>query len=214
MRIRRFPHKPRVSTVVNMNDSNAMALGGRLPILGVTEMNAEQRKLADKIVQRRGRRGDEAGYRTTTDDGALIGPFNAFLRAPEVGDAYLAWAQAVAASSLSRQLTEACILGVTARWQAPYMRYAHTRAARQAGISDDHIDSILRGNVPASASPDVAAALHLVTALLDQHVVPDDVYDAVRAQFTESQTVALVCLIGQYMTTSAILACFTVPAPA
>jgi len=70
------------------------------------------------------------------------------------------------------------------------------------------------GDVPASASPDVAAALHLVTALLDQHVVPDDVYDAVRAQFTESQTVALVCLIGQYMTTSAILACFTVPAPA
>lgn len=111
MQIRRFPHKPRMSTVVNMNDSNAMALGGRLPILGVAEMNAEQRKLADKIVQRRSRHGDELGYRTTTDDGALIGPFNAFLRAPEVGDAYLAWAQAVAASSLSRQLTEACILG-------------------------------------------------------------------------------------------------------
>jgi len=71
-----------------------------------------------------------------------------------------------------------------------------------------------RGNVPASASPDVATALQLVTALLDQHVVPDDVYDAVRAQFSESQTVALVCLIGQYMTTSAILACFTVPTPA
>ena len=196
-----------------MHESTDASMGGRLTLLAASAMTSDQRELAQKITGSRSKRGTDSGYQTRTEDGRLIGPFNAFLREPAVGTAYLAWAQAIAASPLSRAVTEATILGVTARWQAPYVRYAHTIGARGAGFTDEDIDTILCGGIPTSASPDVAAALSLVATLLDDHRVPNEVYQAVGSQFGEAATVALVSLIGQYMTTSALLACFAVPAP-
>ncbi|WP_157887474.1 carboxymuconolactone decarboxylase family protein [Frondihabitans sp. PAMC 28766] len=196
-----------------MNHSSSDALDGRLRLLSHADMTDAQRDLADSIGRSRGKSGDRSGYRTTTEDGRLIGPFNPLLRAPEVGAAYLAWAQANAASPLSKVVVEATILGVTARWQSPYVRYAHTIAARQAGLSDAEIEAILRREVPVTASAEIDAALALVSALSDSHVVPDRIYDRVSAQFGEAGTVSLVSLIGQYTTTSALLACFAVPAP-
>ena len=94
------------------------------------------------------------------------------------------------------------------------MLYAHSLAARKAGVSDPDIDALRAARrEPAGLSPEANLAHRLTVAIVRDHDVPDDLYTEVIETFGEAVTVALVVLIGQYLTTSALLTCFRVPAP-
>ncbi|MFE9098067.1 carboxymuconolactone decarboxylase family protein [Streptomyces sp. NPDC007264] len=187
--------------------------GGRLPLLPPDALDEAQRALRDRLQATRVHSAEEAGYTAALPDGRFIGPFNALLRTPHIARPLLEWAQALTRAGVPADVREVVVLTVAAHWRADYALYAHTAAAEKAGLPGPAIASLLRGEAPRGLRPDADLAHRLATALVRDHCVPDDLYDEATAAFGTNTLIALVNLIGQYLTTSALLACFQVPAP-
>jgi 4-carboxymuconolactone decarboxylase len=188
--------------------------GGRLRLLPVNELDPAQAGLHARLLTTWLARADDASYQTVLPDGRLLGPFNGFLRIPAISGPQLDWAQAISAFGLPNDVREATILTVGAEWETAYVLYAHSLAARKAGVSGPDIDALRTSRDEfAALSPEASLAHRLTVAIVRDHDVPDDLYAEVIETFGEKATVALVVLIGQYLTTSALLTCFRVPAP-
>jgi 4-carboxymuconolactone decarboxylase len=217
MRNIRWWHVLVVPSVVAMKTSTEEhfdELGGRLRLLHVDELDPAQAALHARLLTTRLARAEDAGYRAVLPDGRLLGPFNGLLRAPAIGEHQLDWAQAISAGGLPDDVREAAVLTVGAEWETKYVLYAHSLAARKAGVSDADIDALRTSQgEPPSLSPNADLAHRLAVAIVRDHEVPDDLYAKVIDAFGEPATVTLVALIGQYLATSALLTCFRVPAP-
>jgi 4-carboxymuconolactone decarboxylase len=204
----------RVPSVERMDEHPTRAgLGGRLPLLPPDALDEAQRALRDRLQATRVRGAEEAGYTAALPDGRFIGPFNALLRTPHIARPLLEWAQALTRADIPADVREVVILTVAAHWRAEYALYAHTAAADKAGLPGPAIASLLRGEAPRGLRPDADLAHRLAAALVRDHHVPDDLYDEATAAFGTNTLIALVNLVGQYLNTSALLACFQVPAP-
>lgn len=204
---------PNVEDMNNPTWSETAGLGGRLSLLGVDQLDQKQRTLRDRLVATRSARGTQAGYTTVLPDGRLIGPFNAMLRLPEVGEAQLDWAESISATPIDPQVREVTILSVAGIWGTPYVLYAHSRAALTVGVPETAIAELSRGAEPSGLSKDASIANHLAVAAVEDHHVPDQLYAAALAAFGETDLMAVLALISQYLATCTILTAFAVPAP-
>ena len=152
--------------------------------------------------------------RLVNDDGGLVGPFNAFVHAPELGR-HLSSLGAVLrfGTSIGRRLTELAIITVGAAWQAEFEWWAHATMARRHGVPDPVIDAIGRGEDPSFEAADervvYAVARELVTT---GHLTPDS-YQAAAALLGETGLVELTTLCGYYTLISYLLNGFDVPLP-
>lgn len=189
------------------------AAGGRLRLLDRAELHAEQKKLSDRLMVTRVARGRQAGYRAALDEGRLVGPFNALLRAPGIAERQLDWAEAISAADLPRAAREVAILTVAAQWRAEYVLYAHRAAARSAGLSEDAIEDLVAARLPAGLDRSARLAHEVALALVRDHDVPDELYAEFLSDFGETRAVCLLALVGQYLATCAVTTCFRVPAP-
>lgn len=195
--------------------SDDNGLGGRLALLHPDELTADQRATYDYLQETKVRWAEESGFEATLPDGRLIGPFNAFLYSPFLGRGYNDWIDAEGAhTSLSPTVRQIIILTVGAVWASAYELYAHTAVGRAAGLGDEAIASIKGGEQPANLSDEEATAYRFAHALTAGHTVGEDLYQEAVAAFGEKGTVDMVHLIGQYMSASALLNAFSVPAPA
>ncbi|MFS8198797.1 carboxymuconolactone decarboxylase family protein [Streptomyces sp. CWNU-52B] len=188
-------------------------LGGRLPLIHPASFDDAQRALHHRLHVTRVRGAEDAGYAAVLPDGRLIGPFNAMLRAPELAGPLLEWAQAIAGSGIPADVREVVVLTVAAQWRAEYVLYAHTLAAGKAGVPGPAVAALVRGEPPLGMRAEAHVAHRLAVALVGDHHVPQGLYDEAVTVFGTDLLVALVNLIGQYLNTSALLACFRVPAP-
>ncbi|MGD0705791.1 MAG: carboxymuconolactone decarboxylase family protein [Trebonia sp.] len=198
---------------VNEAAIDTHSAGGRLRLLDRSELDAEQKKLSDRLTVTRVARGRQAGYRAALDDGRLVGPFNALLRVPRIAERQLDWVESIAAANLPPAAREVAILTVAVHWRAEYVLYAHSAAARRAGLSDGVIEDLLTARTPAGLDRTARLAHDVALALVRDHDVPDDLYSDFLADFGETQAVVLLVLIGQYLATCAVTTCFRVPAP-
>jgi 4-carboxymuconolactone decarboxylase len=188
-------------------------LGGRLPLLTPAELDPEQAGLRDQLAATRGADARAAGFALELPGGEVIGPFNAFLRVPGIFQALQQWAAAIRHYGLPADVQQVAILTVGAAWHSDYEVYAHTAEARHAGVPDSAIDAIVAGQPPAGLSGPASLAHRLALALARDHAVSDDLYAEAHDTFGTETLIALVNLIGRYMNTAAVLACFAVPAP-
>lgn len=193
--------------------SAASDLGGRLPLLAPDALDEAQQALRDSLQATRVRSAQQTGYTAALPDGRLIGPFNVMLRAPQIARPLLEWAQAIAQAGIPDDVREVVILSIASQWQAEYVLYAHTAAARHAGVPEAATAALRRGESPSGLSTEADVAWRLTLALVRDHRVPDDLYAEAVTVFGTETLVALVNLIGQYLNTSALLTCFQVPAP-
>ena len=185
------------------SDRQDEGLGGRLPLLAGNELDALQMRLRDELVQTRVRDADDAGYRVQLPDGRLIGPFNAYLHSPEVGLALRQWAIAIDSSGLPADVREVVILTVGFAWQSDFEIYAHAAEARRVGVPERAIDAILSGREPDEISSSARIAHRLARSLLVDHRVDDTLYREASSVFDTRSLIALVSLIGRYMTAAA-----------
>ncbi|MEU0503507.1 carboxymuconolactone decarboxylase family protein [Nocardia sp. NPDC005998] len=188
-------------------------LGGRLPLRYPHQLGTDQRAVHEALSNLVVPEGHHSGFTTRLADGRFIGPFNAMLRNPRITAGFGEWVRAIVETGLPEEVRQAVILTVAAHWRAPYEIYAHTAAARTAGISDAAIDAILGGTPPTDLTPAAASAQRLATSLLRHHDVPDELYGELHGLFGEPGMIALLALLGQYQTVSSLLITFRVPAP-
>jgi 4-carboxymuconolactone decarboxylase len=177
----------------------------RLPLQTRETLDDDGREVWDAITASRGS--------IVADDGALIGPFNAWVTAPGIGGRLAGLGAALRfESSIERRLLELAIITVAARWQAEFEWWAHSRMALQHGVSQDAVDAIARGATP--PLPDDERVVHAVARqLVDDGHVDRDTYDEARARLGDRGLVELVTLCGYYTLVSFTLNAFDAALP-
>jgi 4-carboxymuconolactone decarboxylase len=188
-------------------------LGGRLPLLTPAELDPDQARLRDHLAATRGADARAAGFVLELPGGEVAGPFNAYLRVPGIFQALQQWAGEIRHYDLPADVQQVAILTLGVAWRSDYEVYAHTAEARHAGVPEDAIDAIVAGQPPTGLSPEADVAHRLTLALAVDHAVGDDLYAEALGAFGTEKLIALVNLVGRYMNTAAVLACFRVPAP-
>jgi 4-carboxymuconolactone decarboxylase len=188
-------------------------LGGRLPLLTPAELDPGQAQLRDQLAATRGRDAAAAGFELELPGGELIGPFNAYLRVPGIFQALQQWAAEIRRYDLPADVQQVAILTLGAAWHSDYEVYAHAAEARHAGVPGGAVDAIVAGEAPTGLSQPAEIAHRLSLALAVDHAVSDELYAEAQQAFGPERLIALVNLIGRYMNTAAVLACFRVPAP-
>jgi 4-carboxymuconolactone decarboxylase len=190
------------------------ALGGRLPLVDPAAFTGAQRHLFDTVTATRERRANDAGFRITTPDGRLIGPFNACLLRPEVALKLLEFSSiAQSQTSLSDRVREVVILAVGAVWDARFELYAHSALAHQAGLSAESVAALVNSRLPDDLSAHEKIAGRVAQRLSAGHRIDDDLYREAQNAFGATGLFDIAALIGVYHSVCAILNLFEVPAP-
>lgn len=190
------------------------ALGGRLPLLAPAALTPAQHRVYERVTTVLTPKAAHAGYQTTLPDGPLIGPFNALLYSPELGEGFLAYAGVeVANSSLSARVRQLVILAVGAYWQSPYELYAHQAEARAAGFSAAEAQALAAGHLVAGLADDERLAYQFTYALTSQRQVAEDLYQQAQAHYGRRGLLDLVLLAARYHMTCVVLNAFSIPAP-
>ena len=179
----------------------------RLPDLRRDQLTADGQAVWDAIVGTR-------GSRLVTQNGALAGPFNAFVHAPATGRALTELGATVRfGTSLERRLTEIAIITVGAHWHAEFEWWAHARMAREHGVTDAVVDAIGRGDNPPFRIEDERTVYAVARQLISAGRIDDDTYAAARELLGEAGMVELITLCGYYTLISFVLNGFDVPVP-
>jgi 4-carboxymuconolactone decarboxylase len=146
--------------------------------------------------------------------GELLGPFDALLRSPKIGDAVQRVGTALRRdSTLPRDVTETAILTVAAHWRASYEWYAHAAIAASSGLLPDDDLQRLRTGHPPQGSDTARTIWSFVSQLLTDGGVDDEVYARASAMLGERGTVELVLLVGYYALLAAVLNTFRIGTP-
>ena len=172
----------------------------RFPQLDPDRLTAEQRRVADAIL---------SGPR-----GALVGPFNAWLRSPDLADRlqkvgeYLRFG-----SSLPRRLNEFANLITAREWDAQFEWFAHHRMAMEAGLDPAVAQDLAAGRRPADMRDDEAVVYDFATQLRRDRRVSDATFRSAVDMLGEQGVVDLIAVTGYYDLVSMTLNVAQVPVP-
>ena len=181
----------------------------RLPLLTYDDADPQQRALWDNIVASRGGALD-----LTTAEGRLAGPFESFVRRPDLGEHLIKVGGVIRfGSSLETSLLELAITTVGAHWQSEFEFWAHSALALKAGIDPAIINALAAGDTPTFADPAEQSIYDYTIALVTTGHVDKPTYDAALAAVDVDALVDLTHTIGYYSQISFLLNAFEVPLP-
>jgi 4-carboxymuconolactone decarboxylase len=113
--------------------------------------------------------------------------------------------------TLPDEVRELIILRYSVRMGAGYEWSHHQRPAKLAGISQDVIDGLTAGKVPASLPDASQAALEAVDAVVALRSIPADVQQRIVAGHGVAGVVEVVALCGLYAIMSYMVTAFDIP---
>jgi 4-carboxymuconolactone decarboxylase len=181
---------------------SALALTGeRMAAIPLDKMTAAQRGVADAIM---------SGPRKS-----IGGPFNAWLRSPELADHLQKVGEYVRFStSLDKRVNEMAILLTAQAWGSQYEWYAHEPLALKAGLDPAIVAAIGAGRKPDNMKDDEAVVWEFTTQLRRDHGVDDATYARALEKFGERGIIDLVGVNGYYDVVSMTLNVARVKPPA
>jgi 4-carboxymuconolactone decarboxylase len=176
----------RTSAILLLLAGSAMALTGeRMPPIPLEKMTPEQRTVADAIMS-----GPRGGMR---------GPFNTWLRSPEVANHLQKVGEYVRFNtSLDKRLNEMAICMTAQHWGSQYEWYAHAPLALKAGLDPAILKAIGEGRKPDNMKEDETIVWEFSTQLQRDHNVDDAVYAKALEKFGERGIVDLIAVNGYY----------------
>jgi 4-carboxymuconolactone decarboxylase len=164
----------------------------RFPALSPDAMTPAQRAAAEAIT---------AGPRK-----GLQGPFNAWLRSPELAGRLQKVGEYIRfETSLPRRLNEFAILITARAWTAQFEWCAHHPLALEAGLSPAVAADLAQGLRPAAMQADEAAVYDFCTELHYDRLVSQEAFDAAIAALGEQGVVDLIGACGYYALVSMTL---------
>ena len=179
----------------------------RLPYKKRDDLDDESKALWDSLAETRG-----AGL--VNAEGGMVGPFNAFVTAPEVGRRLADLGGILRfKTSVDRRLLEMAIITTGARWKSEFEWWAHARMAREFGVTDDVIAAIAAGNEPPFDQDDERVVHAVAVQLGATGRIDDATYAAAQALLGDQGLVEIVSLCGYYTLICFTLNAFEVPLP-
>jgi 4-carboxymuconolactone decarboxylase len=135
----------------------------------------------------------------------LGGPYGMLITSPELLKRYLLMTDYLRQkTSLPHRLNEMAILLEARLWDAQYEWWAHEPLARKAGLSNAIIEDLRAGRKPETMQPDEAMVYEVVTELLNQRRMSDDLFARATKTLGRQQVVDLVAVSGFYVMVSAV----------
>jgi 4-carboxymuconolactone decarboxylase len=185
----------------------------RLPPIAPADLDAQQKSLFDAMTE--GVSAKYSDFVTTREDGALLGPWNAWLHDPMLGEAFWTVTQAMTTQRrIPDRARQIAILVTGARFGAAYELYAHGVVAQaKLGMSLQRIATLAAGERPNDLDEDEAAAHDVAEALLRGGILPTAVYDTALERFGQPGVNELIYLVGHYCFVSMTLNGFDIPVP-
>jgi 4-carboxymuconolactone decarboxylase len=192
----------RASVACVLFAGSAIALTGeRMATIPLDKMSPAQRSVADAIM---------SGPRKS-----IGGPFNAWLRSPELADRLQKIGEYIRFStSLDKRVNEMAILMTAQAWGSQYEWYAHAPLALKAGLDPAIVAAIGAGRRPDKMKDDEAIVWEFTTQLRRDHGVDDTIYAKALEKFGEQGIVDLIGVNGYYDTVSMTLNVARVAPPA
>ena len=173
------------ATFLLLAGSAAALTGERMPEIPLDKMTAAQRTVADAIMS-----GPRGGMR---------GPFNTWLRSPELTDRLQKVGEYVRyTTSLDKRLNEMAICMTAQYWGLQYEWYAHAPLALKAGLAPAVLKAIGEGRKPDGMKEDEAIVWEFTTQLRRDRSVDDAVYARALEKFGERGVVDLIAVNGYY----------------
>ncbi|MEV0732632.1 carboxymuconolactone decarboxylase family protein [Polymorphospora sp. NPDC050346] len=183
----------------------------RIPMLAPEDLDDDQRRAFASIT--RGPRGGAGRAALVDDRGALLGPFNAMVTAPTVGEPLQALGAAIRyRTGLSARARELAILTVAAHHRSDFEWEVHVRDGRAAGLTDTELAAAIHGDPAALTDPTERVVLRTTRAMLRTGDLTDDEYTTAVAAIGEARLVELTTLVGYYALLALQLRVFRVPA--
>jgi 4-carboxymuconolactone decarboxylase len=185
----------------------------RLESIAPSKLNDDQRPLFESMTA--GVAAKYSQFITTREDGAMLGPWGAWLHDPELGQAFWTVTQAMTrARRIPDNVRQVAILVVGARLGAAYEIYAHETVARSVHkMSGRRLSTIAAGNRPDDLSDEEAAGYDVAHALMKGGVLPEPTYRRALELFGQPGLNELIYLVGHYCFVSVTLNGFDVPVP-
>jgi 4-carboxymuconolactone decarboxylase len=171
----------------------------RFAQLTLEELDPERRAIAQPLVERLG---------------SIAGPFNLMLRSGpltrhclDLGN-YLLYG-----TPLPRRLVEMAVL-IRARFSTAQIEwFAHSRMAREAGLSEAIVNALKDGLRPAHMSAEEEAVFDFSVELLRDKAVSDATFERAKKQLGERAVVDLTFILGFYGMVAMALSVGEIPAP-
>ena len=179
----------------------------RLPAVPRDALDETGAALWDSIASTR-------GASVVNAEGGLVGPFNAWVTAPDVGRRLADLGGVLRfGTSIDRRLLELAIITIGARWHGEFEWWAHSRMAGEHGVADDVIDAIARGDAPPFTRDDERAVHAVAVQLGDRGRIDAASYASAQSLLGDQGMVELVALCGYYTLVCFTLNAFDVPLP-
>jgi 4-carboxymuconolactone decarboxylase len=183
----------------------------RLPLLPPASLSPDQQSLHDMVDVIEENFGELVARRS---DGALIGPFNAWLHFPQFGKPAWAFNRAMWEHSvLPAAIHQLVILVTAAKFGARYEIYGHEHFAARAGLADQKIASIVAGERPDDLTHEERVAYDMAAALNRGGPLPETTYRAVLSTFGEQALAEIVFLVGCFSMVRVALNAFDASVP-
>jgi 4-carboxymuconolactone decarboxylase len=192
----------RVSLLCVFSAASAAAVTAeRMAPVPLEKMSPAQRKVADEIMS-----GPRKG---------MSGPFNAWLRSPELADRLQKVGEYLRFNtSLDKRVNEMAIIMTAQAWGSQYEWYAHAQFAIKAGLDPAVVDAIGAGKKPEKMKDDEAIVWEFTTQLRRDHSVSDETYAKAVEKFGEQGVMDLIAVNGYYDVVSMTLNVARVAPPA
>lgn len=166
------------------------------------DLTAAQREQYDRIAR----------FRKPGADGQIGGPFDPWIRSPEVAKRAVSLGNFIwERTTLDRRIVELAIVVTARHFRSNVEWVAHTRMAREQGVSDEVIDAIFAQRRPDTAQADELLTFDVVSALHQAHELPLPLYRQAVEEFGEQGLMELIMTIGFYGFVSLTLNAFNVP---
>ena len=185
----------------------------RFAVLSQDELSPEQTKLVQALLA--GPRG--GGAEPTREAVKRLlerGPFNAWMRSPELGERLQRVGEYVRFNtSLPQRLNEFAILITARHWSSQYEWYAHLPLATKAGLDPKIAAQLAEGKRPAGMKDDEAVVYDFSTQLHGMKNVSNATYKRAVALLGEKGVMDLIGVNGYYSAVSMTLNVAQVPIP-
>jgi 4-carboxymuconolactone decarboxylase len=145
----------------------------------------EERELFDKVEELRGRVGL---------------PYSVFLNHPPLAVLKLQLGSYVRFNStVPKDIAEVVICTAARLYECEFELFAHTRAARNAGVDEASLNVILEQADSTELEEGYDLAITFTRQLLVQHRIEDSVYEAAVSKWGERSVLELIATIGYYV---------------
>jgi 4-carboxymuconolactone decarboxylase len=184
----------------------------RLRLLPPASLSPDQKNLYDDMADVIEKNFGELVARRR--DGALIGPFNAWLHFPQFGKPAWAFNRAMWEHSvLPAAIHQLVILVTAAKFGARYEIYGHEYFAGRAGLAEQKIASIVAGERPDDLTHEERVAFDMAAALNRGGPLPETTYRAALSTFGEQALGEIVFLVGCFSMVGVTLNAFDASVP-